>query len=145
MLGELLSVVNIEKHTDQIRSVNAIISRLNKHSENFVMLKPLKGQLEVEVFGDSSFRDNNQQGIALAIRQAGTNICNLVEWKSQKSDRRAGSTLAAETHVMQNALDKAIGIKTFLYQIGVVPKSSKVLTDNLSLKRVIYSGRRLKR
>ncbi len=62
-------------------------------------------------------------------------------WKSQKSDRRAWSTLAAETHVMQNSLDKAIGIKTFLYQIGIIPKSTKVLTDNLSLKRVIYSGR----
>ena len=62
-------------------------------------------------------------------------------WRSQKSDRRAWSTLAAETHLMQNALDKAIGVKTFHQQLGIKPKSVKVLTDNLSLKRVIYSGR----
>ncbi len=49
--------------------------------------------------------------------------------------------MAAETHVMQKVLDKAIGIKTFLHHIGIIPKSTKVLTDNLSLKRVIYSGR----
>ena len=42
---------------------------------------------------------------------------------------------------MQNALDKAIGMKTFLRQLGIRPKSVKVLTDNLSLKRVFYSGR----
>ena len=33
--------------------------------------------------------------------------CNLVGWRSQKSDRRPCWTLAAEKHVMQNALDQA--------------------------------------
>ncbi len=75
MLGELLSVVNIRR---QIRCVNTIIGRFNKHSENFVLLKPMRGQIAVEVFGDSSFKDNNQQGIVVALRQAGTKICNLV-------------------------------------------------------------------
>ncbi len=101
----------------------------------------MKGPIAVEVFGDSSFRDNNQQGIVTAIRQAGAKRCNLVGWRSQKSDRRAWSTLAAETHVMQNALNKAIGMKTFLQQLGIRVRSAKVLAENLSLKRVIYSGR----
>ncbi len=94
MPGELLSVVNTETHTDQIRSVERVINSFNKHTENFVLLKLMRGHLAVEVFGDSSFRDNNQKGVPVAICQAGTKNCNLVGWKGEKSDRRAWSTLA---------------------------------------------------
>ncbi len=141
MLGDLFSTVNTEKHTDQIRDVNTIIGRFIKHGNNYVTLRPKKRPIAIEVFGDSSFRDNNQQGFVTAMRQTGTKRCNLVGWRIQESDRRAWSTHAAETHVMRNDLTKAVGMKTFLQQLGIRVKSVKVLTDNLSLKRVIYSGR----
>ena len=38
--------------------------------------------------------------------------------ENQKSDRRAWSTLAAETLAAQYTIDWAIGIKTFMSEIG---------------------------
>ena len=62
-------------------------------------------------------------------------------WKSEKSDRRAWSTLAAEAHAMQVGLDRAIGMKTFLTEIGQRLSQTCIVTDNLSLQKVILSGR----
>ncbi len=43
MLGDLLSTVNTEKHTDQIRMVNTLIVRFAKHNINYITLRQMKG------------------------------------------------------------------------------------------------------
>ncbi len=96
----------------------------------------------MEAYGDSAFAaDNNQIGVRLILRQSRSNIVNLVGWRSCKSDRRAWSTLAAETHAMQMAMDWAIGLKYVMYELGMAAKETTVLTDKLNLKNVLYSGR----
>ena len=57
---------------------------------------------------------------------------------SQKSERKAWSTLAAETHVKQHALDRVTGMKTLITEIGLKIAATKVLTDILSLKKMLY-------
>ncbi len=42
---------------------------------------------------------------------------------------------------MQHAIDKAAGMKIFLTEMGVNVAATRVLTDNLSLKKVLYSGK----
>ena len=66
---------------------------------------------------------------------------NVLGWKSKRSERRAWSTLAAETHVLQHALDKSIHIHEVLKQLKQPIVKATVVTDNLSLRRCLYSGR----
>ncbi len=72
---------------------------------------------------------------------SGQAIVNILGWKSKKAERRAWSTLAAETHVLQHALDKSIHIHEVLKQLKQPIIRATVLTDNLSLRRCLYSGR----
>ncbi len=80
---------------------------------------------EIEIFGDSAFRQENQPRIVTIFREKGSPMYNLIAWKSQKSDRKTWSTLAAETHFMQHAIDKAVGMKTFLTEMGVNVAASR--------------------
>ena len=96
---------------------------------------------EVEICRDSAFRQENQHSIVTIFHEKGSPLCNLIAWKSQESDGKAWSTLAAETHVIQHAIDKALGMKIFLTEMGVSVAATRVMTDNLSLKMVLYSGK----
>ena len=58
---------------------------------------------------------------------------NIIGTKSQKSDRHAWSTLAAEIHAAQFKMDPAIGVKTFLNKIWAAACSTSVLTQACSL------------
>ncbi len=140
-LGNLLSEVNKEKSFTAIAKINQIVPIFHRRSDNKIVIKPLGKSLTLEVYADSSFKYDNQQLVVSILREEGTRNANMVGWKSQKSDRRAWSTLAAETHAMQVGLDRAIGLKTFLNEIGQNVKKTCVVTDNLSLQRVILSGR----
>ena len=57
------------------------------------------------------------------------------------SDRKAWSTLSGEARVMQHAIDKVVHLKALAEEIGFTVDRTTVLTDNLSLRRVIQSGR----
>ncbi len=57
------------------------------------------------------------------------------------SDRKAWSTLSGEARVVQHAIDKAIHLKALSSELGFRVEKTTVLTDNLSLRRVIQSGR----
>ena len=66
---------------------------------------------------------------------------SFISWRSKRAGRRTWSTLAAETHALQRAVDKTIHTKCVLAELRVCLKKSVVVTDNLSLRRVLYSGR----
>ena len=95
----------------------------------------------MEVFGDSAFKQSNQRGIAVRIRRGGGTEVNVMSWKSKKAERKSWSTLAAETHVLQVSMDKAIRLQHVLGEMKMGPKKVTVVTDNLSLRRCLYSGR----
>ncbi len=42
---------------------------------------------------------------------------------------------------MQNVMDRAIGMKELLHELSLKDTPTRVMTDNLSLKKVLYSGR----
>ena len=57
------------------------------------------------------------------------------------SERKAWPTLSGEARVMEQAIDKAIHLKALSEKLGLSVQKTTVLTDNLSLRRVIQSGR----
>ena len=80
-------------------------------------------------------------GIVVCLRKIGATELNVVSWKSKKAERKSWSTLAAETHVVQVAMVKAIQLNHVMNELGVKPIKESVVTDNLSLRRCLYSGR----
>ena len=56
----------------------------------------------------------------------------------------AWSTVAAETFALQQALDRTVHIKEMLSDMGCKIAKVTTLTDNLSLRRVLYSGKTTK-
>ncbi len=140
-LNHVLGEINSSRSTSVITEINAVIDDFKKYEDsNRITFKPMGQKQSLEVYGDSSFTGHNQQGVCVATRDCENQRINLVGWKSQKSDRRAWSILAAETHAAQYTMDRAIGIKTLMSEIGAGLTSVGVMTDNLSLKRVLYSG-----
>ena len=95
----------------------------------------------MEIYGDAALDEGNQQGQYTLIREAGTNRVNTIGWKSKMSERRAWSSLAAEAQAMQGALDKAIHWQALRSEMNLPIRHVTVLTDNLSLRRVVHSGR----
>ncbi len=77
----------------------------------------------------------------VCLRKTGATEMNVVAWKSKKAERKSWSTLAAETHGLQVAMDKAIHLNNVMEELGVRPLKVTVVTDNLSLRRCLYSGR----
>ncbi len=121
--------------------INKIILKFSKHRPNRLTMKALKKNWVVEIYDDAALDEGNQQGQYSLIREAGTNKVNTIGWKSKMSDRRAWSSLAAEAQAMQGALDKAIHWQSLKTEMNLPIKHITVLTDNLSLRRVVYSGR----
>ena len=77
----------------------------------------------------------------MLLRSDESEAVNLIGWSRIKNDRRACSTLAAETQAMEFVMDRAIGMKSLFQELGLDRSQTTVMTDNLSLKKVIYSGR----
>ena len=110
-LPDILSELNKEKNTEftSRKTINKAIVKLKQHRDYIHKIRPLTGAIEIEVYGDSAFKGNSsQQGVALVLRESQTNKANLVAWRSNGSERKPRSSLAAETHVAQIAMDKAI-------------------------------------
>ena len=139
--GFILARVNSTKDYSIINSINTAVDRFHRCVENKLTLVPLKGKICIEAYGDSAFDESNQIGYCLVLRQEKTQKVNFIGWRSIKSDRKAWSTLAAETHAMQYVMDGEYGMKALLHELGLGNTPTTVMTDNLSLKKVFYSGR----
>ncbi len=99
-------------------------------------------ELLLETHGDSAFQISNQQGIVCLLRENDkSRKVNYLSWKSKRAERRTWSTLAAETHALQKAMDTAIHAKCVLRELRIRVHKNITVTDNLSLRRVLYSGR----
>ena len=141
VLGQALGNLTSQRKKTTLIECNKIIDFYHEHEDMSLIFQPLGGNLELEVYGDSAFKEHNHQGIVVVLRMSGQAIVNVLGWKSKKAERRAWSTLAAETHVLQHALDKSIHIHGVLKQLRQPIIRATVLTDNLSLRRCLYSGR----
>ncbi len=141
LLGQALSNLTKERKKRTLREINAIIDRYKEHEDMQLTFKPLRGNLELEVYGDSAFKEYNHQGLVVLIRPENVEDVNIIGWQSRKAERRAWSTLAAETHVLQHAMDKAIHMHGVLKQLKQQITKATVVTDSLSLRRCLYSGR----
>ena len=121
--------------------MNRIIEKFEQNRFHFHKTTPLSGEVEIEVYGEASFErdETNQQGLAVVIRKIGSKRANLLSWKSNTADRMVWSTVAA-----QQALDRTVHIKEMLNDMGCKIKKVTTLTDNLSLRRVVYSGKTTK-
>ncbi len=137
MLNSILARVNSTKDYSYISSVNTAVDRFQRCQENKLMLVPLKGKICIEAYGDSAFDESNQIGYCLVLRQEKTQKVNFIGCRSIKSDRKAWSTLAAETHAMQYVMDRAIGMKALFHELGLKNTPTTILTDNLSLNKVL--------
>ncbi len=138
-----IALGNLNSHRQKfaIREANGLIDRYHANRGLKLVIQPLGINWELEVFGDSAFKQSNQQGVVVCLRRGGGTEMNVVSWKSKKAERKSWSTLAAETHVLQVAMDKAIHVQHVLRQMRLEPRKTTVVTDNLSLRRCLYSGR----
>ncbi len=116
LLGQALANLTRERKKQTLKECNSIIARYKEHDDVQLKIKPLTGKYELEVYGDSALKDYNHQGLAVLVRPEDTEDVNIVGWQSRKAGRRAWSTLAARTHVLQHAMDKAIHIHEVLRQ-----------------------------
>ncbi len=93
--------------------------------------------------GDTSLDGDKQQGLRMIIREEKWENINVISWRSRQSERKAWSTLSGEARVMQHAIDKAthLNLKALADEIGRELNKTTILTDKLSLRRVIQSGR----
>ncbi len=110
VLGQALANLTSHKKKATLVECNKVIDRYHEHEDMNLIFQPMGGNFELEVYGDSAFKEHNHQGIVVMIRMSGQAIVNVIGWKSKRAERRAWSTLAAETHVLQHALDKSIHI-----------------------------------
>ncbi len=141
VLGQALGNLTSQRKKTTLIECNKIIDYYHEHEDMNLIFQPLGGNLELEVYGDSASKEHNHQDIVVVLRMSGQAIVNVLGWKSKRAERRAWSTLAAETHVLQHALDKSIHIHEVLKQLRQPIIRATVLTDNLSLRRCLYSGR----
>ena len=130
--------VNSSRNTSVISEIDSVIDDFRKNLKcNIIRMKPVGKKVALEVFADSSFTVDNQPGTCTLMRNLETGEVNIIGWKSQKSDRRAWGILAAETQAALFTIVRAIGVKTVFNEMGAKPCSTTVMTDNLSLKRVL--------
>ncbi len=113
---------------------------------DFTFTPPLQKEIEIAVYGDASFKKDevSQQGLVVTLRQTGSKKVNIISWKSSTTDRAAWSTVAAETFALQQALDRTIHVKNLLMEMGARVMKTTTLSDNLSLRRILYSGKSTK-
>ncbi len=140
-LAIALGNLNSHRQKFSIREANGLIERYQANRNLTLCIQPLRNDWDMEVFGDSAFKHSNQQGIVVCLRQPDSSKMNIVSWKIKKAERKSWSTLAAETHVLQVAMDKAIHLQHVLKEMKLEPSKVSVVTDNLSLRRCLYSGR----
>ncbi len=68
-LSEMLSELNKEKNTEVFKKKNKTVVKLKNHREYVHTIKPIRGEIEIEVYGDSAFKSNSsQQGVAVVLR-----------------------------------------------------------------------------
>ncbi len=141
-LAEILSELNREKNTEVYKKINRTIVKLKNQRKYIHKIVPIRGAMEIEIYGDSAFKNNSsQQGLAVVFRECQSQKANLISWRSNGSDRKPWSSVAAETHISQIAMDKAIHLQNLCVELDCFIMRTVVLTDILSLRRVVYSGR----
>ena len=86
-------------------------------------------------------RSQTNKALCLLRESVNSRKVNYLSWKSKRAERATWSTLAAGTHAVQKALDKAIHTKCVLRELRIRVQKNIAVTDILSLRRVLYSGR----
>ena len=122
---------------------NNLLLKYKKYESHKLNIVPMNlKELILETHGNSAFQISNQQGIVCLLREnAKSRKVNYLAWRSKRAERRTWSTLAAETQAVQKAMDKAIHAKCVFRELRIGVYKNLAVTDNLSLRRVLYSGR----
>ncbi len=142
-LATALGRLNKNNDRQSIIDANNLLLKYAKYEGVQLNIVPMDlEKVVIETHGDSAFQISNQQGIVCMLREtADSDKVNFISWRSKRAERRTWSTLAAETHALQKALDESIHMKCVLAELRIRVHKNIVVTDNLSLRRVIYSGR----
>ena len=141
--------------TETIKAINKLIDKAKTGSctLQFKKLGPLSG-LRIKVYADASFcnqdnRTRSTAGRAVVLEHSGSNLANLISWKTRKLTRICRSAKAAETLALEEAVDDAVNTARLLREIyeGKIDfKSPSQLpvtcaTDNKSLWENIHNSR----
>ncbi len=134
-LGKVLGDLNRFHKKRSLSEANDLIARYNAYGDLNLKIIPLRGLWDIEVYGDSVLSGANAPN-----HQDSENV-NFVSWRSRTADRKAWSSLAGETVVLQQALDQLVHIHAVLRELKINVAKASALTDNLSLRRCVCSGR----
>ncbi len=140
-LAMALSELNKSKSVKSIKTANQLIDKYYGQSDIKLKIRPMTGHLDLEVYGDSAFKYSQHQGVVAVLRNPNTDMVNVLSWRTRRAERRTWSTLAAETFVLQKAIDKAVYLEGLMKEMGAPISKVTAITNNLSLRRVVYSGR----
>ena len=131
-LGKVLGDLNREHKKRSLPDANDLIARYNAYGNLDLRIMPLKGRIDIDVYGVSALSGANlpnHQGIVLVFRETESENVNFISWKSSAADRKAWSSLA---------LDKLVHIHAVFKELQIGVNRSCALTDNLSLRRCVY-------
>ena len=134
------------KVEDLIRA-QSVASKMKKN-EVAVKISNLRNwdDCQIWVFTDAAFRNLNQKvdscgGYVIFLVNIHTGHSAVMEWRTNKLKRKVHSTLGAETQILYNGIDAALGYKTQIKEMtkGVIDLKVRAITDNMSAKMAVYS------
>ncbi len=84
LLGQALANLTRERKKKTLNEFNSIIDRFKEHDDMELKFKPLIGKYELEVYGDSAFKDYNHRGLVVSIRCVSIHIHEVLRQLKQE-------------------------------------------------------------
>ena len=137
--GKVLGDLNRFHKKQSLSDANDLVARYNAYGNLNLKIIPLRGRIDIEVYGDSALSGANapnHQGVVVVLREAASENVNFISWRSRTADQKAWSSLAGETFVLQQALDKLVHIHAVLRELKVGIHKSSTLTDILKPEKM---------
>ena len=127
-----------------VKKLNAMIRHIHSTRDLSLRHSPLdENSLHVVGFADSSFSNNqdlsSQLGIIVVLTDA-TGTANVLHYNSYKSKRVVRSVLGGETYAFADVFDVAYSIRHDLRKILQKDVKLTLLTDSMSLFKVIINS-----
>ena len=106
-----------------LKAMNKVVEKA-QNSSCILQFKKLGdiSDLRIKVYADASFcnqddRTRSTSGRAIVLEQVGSNMVNLISWKTRKINRICRSVKAAETLALEEAVDEAVNTAPLIKEI----------------------------
>ena len=130
---------------EHVRRLNKLVRYAHRLAGEPLVLHPLRGEVEVIVYGDAAFQNMNKsrsQGGAVAmLRDQETGTVAMISHYSRRVKRVARSTFAAELLNQATSYDLGVFVRRLMEWMWGVPTRLHARTDCDSLCKYVHSLR----